>query len=76
MANIHKNLSGKSVTTEIISVAFDSRQVSKTVRGLRSVLNKHTSPPTGRQMFFVTQANHNDTKCKIYLLSQKNHKIV
>ena len=63
-----KNEVGKSITSEIISVSVDTRQVSEAVRGLRSVLNKNTTPPTGRRMYLLTQTSDKDTKMKTDLL--------
>ena len=42
-----KSLSGRTVTTNILGVAVDSRQVSEAVKGIRAVLNKNVLPPTG-----------------------------
>ena len=70
------NQVGKNITTEIISVSVDSRQVSVAVKGLRAVLNKVVSPPSGRQMFLITQATDEDTKRKTDILLQKHHEAV
>ena len=38
-----KSIYGKNATTNVYSVAVDSRQVSEAVKGLRAVLNKKLS---------------------------------
>ena len=53
-----KSLSGRTVTTNILGVAVDSRQVSEAVKGLCAVLNKNVLAPTGRKISFIT--NNND----------------
>ena len=71
-----KNETGKAITSEIISVSVDSRQVSEAVCGLRSVLHKTVAPPTGRKMFLLTQTSNEETKRKSDLLLRKHHEIV
>lgn len=71
-----KNKARKTITTEIVSVTVDSRQVSEAVKGLHSVLHKNVAPPTGREMYLITQTSNEDTKRKADLLLLKHLKIV
>lgn len=71
-----KSAGGKTIAVEIVSVTVDSRQVSEAVKGLRSVLHKNLTPPTGREMYLITQTSNDEARRKADLLLQKHLKIV
>ena len=71
-----KSAGGKTIAEEIVSVTVDSRQVSKAVKGLCSVLHKNVAPPTGREMYLITQTSNDEARRKADLLLQKHLKIV
>ena len=72
-----KSTTGRKVTTNIFGVSFDSRQVSKAVKGLRAVLNNNYLPSKGRKISFVTK-NNKDLRIqrKKENLLEKNHEDV
>ena len=54
-----KSMSGCNVTTTVLSVSMDLRQVSEASKGLRDVLNSNYVPPTGQKLGFITRVTDN-----------------
>ena len=57
-------------------VSVNLRQVSKVVKGLRTVMHQNCRYPTGRIMSFITKSTYDINDCKNNMILTQHHEVI